>query len=158
MTRWIEAVKNNVKQLRDRLEADYKTCDIRFAFVRYTDYDQPASTRNTWIDFTKWETHYCSYIISCKLHSVKIDKQRTSSTNQWKANTVYNIVMQTHPIPGSKNTLFLLPRSQSAFHGFVSKITTEAGCGGDTPEDIMGALKVVFTSLSWRSEGSKVYQ
>lgn len=53
MTRWIEAVKNNVKQLRDRLEADYKGCDIRFAFVRYTDYDQPASTRNTWVDFTK---------------------------------------------------------------------------------------------------------
>lgn len=33
--------------------------------------------------------------ISCELHSVKIDKQRTSSTNQWRANTVYNIVMQT---------------------------------------------------------------
>ena len=54
MGKWIEAVKNNVKQLRDRLEADYKGCDIRFAFVRYTDYDQPASTRNSWIDFTKW--------------------------------------------------------------------------------------------------------
>ena len=91
--------------------------------------------------------------ISCKLHSVKIDKQRTSSTNQWKANNVYNIVMQT-----TSYTSFLsVPRSQSAFHGFVSKITTEAGCGGDTPEDIMGALKVAFMSLSWRSEGSKVY-
>ena len=53
MSNWIEAVKNNVKQLRDRLETEYKGCDIRFAFVRYTDYDQPASTRNTWIDFTK---------------------------------------------------------------------------------------------------------
>ncbi len=49
----IEAVKNNIKQLRDGLDAQYKGCDLRFAFVRYTDYDQPASTRTTWIDFTK---------------------------------------------------------------------------------------------------------
>lgn len=102
------------------------------------------------------EKHITVVIISCKLHSMKIDKQRTSSTNQWKANTVYNMVMQIHPIPSYKSFLSV-PRSQSAFHGFVSKITTEAGCGGDTPEDIMGALKVAFTSLSWRSEGSKVY-
>jgi len=32
----------------------------------------------------------------------------------------------------------------------------KADGGGDAPEDIMGALKIVFTSLSWRSEGSKV--
>ncbi len=28
--------------------------------------------------------------------------------------------------------------------------------GGDTPEDIMGALKATFTKLSWRSDCSKV--
>ena len=49
-----------------------------------------------------------------------------------------------------------LSRSQPAFHGFVSAIVADGG--GDGPEDIMGALKVVFRSLSWRSEGSKVYQ
>ena len=52
MSSYIEAVKNNVKQLRDDLVAQYKGCDIRFAFVRYTDYDQPESTRTTYIDFT----------------------------------------------------------------------------------------------------------
>ncbi len=57
MSRSIEAVKNNVKQLRDGLDAQYKGCDLRFAFVRYTDYDQPASTRTTWIDFTKLVEH-----------------------------------------------------------------------------------------------------
>ena len=51
---------------------------------------------------------------------------------------------------------YSLFRSQPAFHGFVSAIV--AGGGGDGPEDIMGALKVAFNSLSWRSEGSKVYQ
>ena len=49
----IEAVRTNVKQLRDRLDTEYKGCDIRFSFVRYTDYDQPAATRITYLDFTK---------------------------------------------------------------------------------------------------------
>lgn len=52
MGSYIEAVKNNVKQLRDDLVKQYKGCDIRFAFVRYTDYDQPESSRTTFIDFT----------------------------------------------------------------------------------------------------------
>lgn len=52
MGSYIEAVKNNVKQLRDDLVKQYKGCDIRFAFVRYTDYDLPVSTRTTFIDFT----------------------------------------------------------------------------------------------------------
>ena len=47
----IEAVKNNVKELRDDLVKQYKGCDIRFAFVRYTDYDV-TSGRTTFIDFT----------------------------------------------------------------------------------------------------------
>ena len=53
MGSWIESVKNNVKELRDRLETQYKGCDLKFAFVRYTDYDQPESTRTTWLNFTK---------------------------------------------------------------------------------------------------------
>ena len=52
MQGWIEAVKNNVKEMRDKLVAEYRGCDLRFAFVRYTDYDQPQSTRTTWLDFT----------------------------------------------------------------------------------------------------------
>lgn len=52
MGSYIEAVKNNVKQLRDDLVVQYKGCDIRFAFVRYTDYDQPESSRTTFINFT----------------------------------------------------------------------------------------------------------
>lgn len=49
----IEAVKNNIQQLRDRLVAEYKECDLVFAFVRYTDYDQPQATRTTYLPFTK---------------------------------------------------------------------------------------------------------
>jgi len=49
----IEAVKNCVKKVRDDLAQQFQGCDIRFAFVRYTDYDQPQSTRTTHIDFTK---------------------------------------------------------------------------------------------------------
>ncbi len=48
----IEAVKNSVQQLRDQLIHEYKGCDLRFSFVRYTDYDQPESTRTTWLNFT----------------------------------------------------------------------------------------------------------
>ena len=47
----IEAVKNNVKKLRDDLVREYRGCDIQFAFVRYTDYDVKYD-RTTWIDFT----------------------------------------------------------------------------------------------------------
>lgn len=54
MRHHIEAVKNSVQELRDQLVKEYKGCDLRFSFVRYTDYDQPASTRTTWLDFTKY--------------------------------------------------------------------------------------------------------
>ena len=50
----IEAVKNSVKQLRDDLVKQYKGCDIRFAFVRYTDYDVTYD-RTTYLDFTRLE-------------------------------------------------------------------------------------------------------
>ena len=30
--------------------------------------------------------------------------------------------------------------------------------GGDTAEDIMGGLKMVFTRLSWRPDATKVYR
>ena len=51
----IEAVKNCVKKVRDDLVQQFQGCDIRFAFVRYTDYDQPEYNRTTHIDFTKYE-------------------------------------------------------------------------------------------------------
>ncbi len=44
--------------------------------------------------------------------------------------------------------------SQSNFKCFVSAI--RAGGGGDTAEDIMGALKATFTKLSWRIDCCKV--
>ena len=50
----IESVKNNVQSLRDHLATEYKGCDLRFAFVRYTDYDQPECSRTTWLDFTRY--------------------------------------------------------------------------------------------------------
>ena len=53
MGQHIEAVKNNVQQLRDRLVKEYKKCDLVFSFVRYTDYDQPANSRTTYLPFTK---------------------------------------------------------------------------------------------------------
>ena len=56
MSSWIESVKNNVKQIRDKLEHQYKGCDLQFSFVRYTDYDQPESTRTSWLNFTKYVT------------------------------------------------------------------------------------------------------
>ena len=54
MSNYIESVKDSVKVLRDQFDAEFSgpDRDMRFAFVRYTDYDQPASTRTTWIDFT----------------------------------------------------------------------------------------------------------
>ncbi|XP_019852957.1 PREDICTED: alpha-protein kinase vwkA-like [Amphimedon queenslandica] len=97
MRSWIESVKANVKNVRDGLEQHYKGCDIRFSFVRYTDYDQPSSTRTTWVDFTQ---------------------------------------------------------SLSQFHTFVDPI--KASGGKDTPEDIMGALKVTLSNLSWRPSATKV--
>ena len=52
MGEWIDRVKKNVKTWSDRLHANYKHLNLKIAFVRYTDYDQPAATRTTWIDFT----------------------------------------------------------------------------------------------------------
>ena len=40
------------------------------------------------------------------------------------------------------------------FHKFVDPIVADGGA--DTPEDIMGALKVTFSQLSWRPSCSKV--
>ena len=58
MGSWIESVKTNVKNIRAGLEKQCTDCDLQFAFVRYTDYDQPESSRTTWIDFTKFVVLY----------------------------------------------------------------------------------------------------
>ena len=55
MKKHIDAVKNCVKKVRDDLVQQFRGCDIRFAFVRYTDYDQPESTRTSCVDFTKYD-------------------------------------------------------------------------------------------------------
>jgi hypothetical protein len=55
MSSYITAVKSNVQDLRDHLANEYKGCDLRFSFVRYTDYDVvPESARTTWVDFTRY--------------------------------------------------------------------------------------------------------
>jgi hypothetical protein len=54
MSGHITAVKSNVQNLRDHLANEYKGCDLRFSFVRYTDYDVFESTRTTWVDFTRY--------------------------------------------------------------------------------------------------------
>ena len=42
----------------------------------------------------------------------------------------------------------------AAFHSFVNPIVADGG--GDTPEDIMGALKVTLSTLDWRPSSAKV--
>ena len=63
----IEAVKNCVKKVRDDLVQQFQGCDIRFAFVRYTDYDQPECSRTTHIDFTKYVLVYNKQMYVCLL-------------------------------------------------------------------------------------------
>ena len=118
MGSWIESVKQNVTSVRDRLESQYKGCDLRVSFVRYTDYDQPESSRTTRLDFTKYVT-YSSECLLC-MHAC----------------------------------IMYFYRSLTAFRNFVDPIKAKGG--GDGPEDIMGALKVTLSTLSWRSSSAKV--
>ena len=53
MASHIEAVKNNIQDLRDRLVREYTGSDLIFAFVGYTDYDQAASTRTSVLQYTR---------------------------------------------------------------------------------------------------------
>ena len=97
----------------------------------------------------------CTYIhykpVSDTYNSYTVD---TCYTARYYQNTSW--LHQRKIVYKSIDMSYSLSRSQPAFHGFVSAIVADGG--GDAPEDIMGALKVVFRSLSWRSEGSKVYQ
>ena len=61
----IEAVKSNVQNLRDHLANEYKGCDLRFAFVRYTDYDVAENTRTTWVDFTRYQSTIIMMFVIC---------------------------------------------------------------------------------------------
>ena len=49
----IDAVNECIKEVQQDLVQEFLGCDVHFAFVRYTDYDQPESSRTTYIDFTK---------------------------------------------------------------------------------------------------------
>ena len=79
MRKHIEAVKNNVQSLRDHLATEYKGCDLRFSFVRYTDYDQPESTRTTCIDFTR----YFNYPIICAYSNLINNKYSSPFSLVW---------------------------------------------------------------------------
>ena len=58
----IVAVKDIVQKLRDQLAREFKGCDLRFSFVRYTDHDLSEDTmpRTTMLDFTR--CLYNSYV------------------------------------------------------------------------------------------------
>ena len=50
----IDAVKKNIKELRSTLAEEYKSSDVVFSFVRYTDYDiTDESKRTTYLQFTE---------------------------------------------------------------------------------------------------------
>ena len=49
----IKAVKNNIQQLRDKLQKEYTTCDLVFSFVRYTDFDITVN-RTSYLPFTRY--------------------------------------------------------------------------------------------------------
>lgn len=51
---WMKAVKDNILKWRCRLHEKYTDAHLRFAFVRYTDFDQPEETRTTFMDFTRY--------------------------------------------------------------------------------------------------------
>ena len=52
MGSYITTVKNNIQQLRDKLQEEYKNCDLLFSFVRYTDFDL-GSSRTSYLQFTR---------------------------------------------------------------------------------------------------------
>ena len=49
---WINEIKKKVKSWSEQLHANHTHLELHLAFVRYTDYDQPPSTRTTALDFT----------------------------------------------------------------------------------------------------------
>ena len=53
MNSYIEAVKKSITDLRSTLVQEYKECNLLFSFVRYTDYDQPAHSRTSVLNFTR---------------------------------------------------------------------------------------------------------
>jgi len=53
MQSWVDSVKSGIQNLADRLNATYKSCDLRVAFVGYTDFDQPKQTRIKRLDFIR---------------------------------------------------------------------------------------------------------
>jgi uncharacterized sporulation protein YeaH/YhbH (DUF444 family) len=50
---WIDAVKNNITTFYTNVRQRYSQLNIRFAFVRYTDFDQ-GENRITHLDFTAY--------------------------------------------------------------------------------------------------------
>ena len=53
MQSWIDSIKSGIQNLADRLHATYTSCNLRVAFVGYTDFDQQESTRIKRLDFTQ---------------------------------------------------------------------------------------------------------
>lgn len=62
MQPWIDSVKSGITDLYDAMYRKYDGCDLRVAFVRYTDYDQPEGSRTTWIDFTRSTSDFKTFV------------------------------------------------------------------------------------------------
>lgn len=53
MLSWITQIKDNIVTWKMHLLDSYSNAQLRFAFVRYTDFDQPEDTRTSFLDFTE---------------------------------------------------------------------------------------------------------
>ena len=52
MGQWIKEIKKKIKSWSELLHANYTHLELHLAFVRYTDYDQPLTSRTTTLEFT----------------------------------------------------------------------------------------------------------
>ena len=53
MQPWVDGVKDGISKCANQLQRCYLDCELRFAFVGYTDYDQPEDNRTKLLDFTE---------------------------------------------------------------------------------------------------------
>jgi len=53
MQPWVDGVKDGISKFANQLPRCYPDSKLRFAFVGYTDYDQPEDDRTKVLDFTE---------------------------------------------------------------------------------------------------------
>ncbi|KAL6055637.1 VWFA domain-containing protein [Balamuthia mandrillaris] len=62
MGSWIDAVKDSIQQMAFDLQSEHPQNSFFWSFVRYTDYDQPASTRTSYLPFTNQLSTFKSFV------------------------------------------------------------------------------------------------